>query len=97
MQPIQMIDTNDPINTSDCAASLIDTESEMNCIQQDYNVANYPRLRTQQACAMLRLSFLKKFRKCKRPPKSLRLKHPQLIDPSILSIRIIIEVKTIRK
>ena len=84
MQPILMIDNSSPINT-DCAAPPIDMDSEMNRIQQDYYDANYPRLRTQQACAMLRLSFLKKFRKAKRPPRSLRLKPPQLIDPSVFS------------
>ena len=57
----------------------------MEDIQQDYIAVNYPRLRTQQACARLRLAFLKKCRNLKRPPTSLRLRTVKLIDSSMFS------------
>ena len=62
-----------PINTSCVAKNVINSN------QGDCSMVNHPRLLTKLRKALLRISFLKRCRNLKRPPQSLRLKHPQSV------------------
>ena len=83
--PTEQNQTSNPVVTNDKDPDLATcSEAETNSKSHDSVngsvVVNHPRLRTKLKLSRLKISFLKRCRKLKRPPVTLRVKMSKLIN-----------------